>query len=79
MASREIARYRTPASRVVGALTAAFLALFVVWTVLPIFIMFVSSFKDLLQAFQLPPVGQWSGLCGTMRTSSATWGSPATS
>ena len=62
MASREIARYRTPASRVVGALTAAFLALFVVWTVLPIFIMFVSSFKDLLQAFQLPPVGQWSGI-----------------
>ena len=29
---------------------------------LPIFIMFVSSLKDLLEAFKLPAVGDWSGV-----------------
>jgi hypothetical protein len=32
---------------------SVFLAFYLVWTVLPIFIMFVSSFKDLLEAFKL--------------------------
>jgi multiple sugar transport system permease protein len=34
----------------------------VVWTVLPLFIMFMSSFKDLLEAFKLPAVGDWAGV-----------------
>ncbi|MBA3517563.1 MAG: carbohydrate ABC transporter permease [Rhizobiales bacterium] len=29
---------------------------------MPIFVMFVSSFKDLLQAFQLPAVGDWGAI-----------------
>ena len=62
MASRELATYRTPLGRIVGAATVAFLAFYVAWTVLPIFIMFMSSFKDLLEAFQLPAVGDWTGV-----------------
>src|SRR5919109_2320007 len=62
MASREIASYHTPLGRIVGVLTAAFLGGYVLWPVLPIFIMFVSSLKARLQAFQLPPVGHWSGI-----------------
>jgi multiple sugar transport system permease protein len=62
MASRDIVQYRTPLSRLVGAATALFLAVYVLWTVLPIFIMFVSSLKDLLEAFQLPPAGDWAGI-----------------
>lgn len=62
MASREIATYRTPLGRVVGVITVAFLAFYVVWTILPIFIMFMSSFKDLLEAFQLPAAGDWAGI-----------------
>jgi multiple sugar transport system permease protein len=60
MASRDIIRHRTPLSRLVDVLTVAFLAAFLVWTVLPLVIMVVSSFKDLLEAFALPPVGKWS-------------------
>jgi len=33
-----------------------------VWTVLPLFVMFMSSFKDLLEAFKLPAVGDWAGV-----------------
>jgi multiple sugar transport system permease protein len=62
MASRELATYRTPVGRLVGAATVLFLAFYVAWTVLPIFIMFMSSFKDLLEAFQLPAVGDWAGV-----------------
>ena len=36
-----------------------FLAFFLVWTILPFIIMFVSSFKDLLEAFNLPEKGAW--------------------
>src|ERR1700691_2621990 len=60
MASRDIIRHRTPLSGLVDVLTVAFLAAFLVWTVLPLVIMVVSSFKDLLEAFALPPVGKWS-------------------
>jgi multiple sugar transport system permease protein len=62
MASRELASYRTPLGRLVGAVTVLFLAFYLAWTVLPIFIMFMSSFKDLLEAFQLPAVGDWAGV-----------------
>src|SRR3546814_1235973 len=33
-----------------------------IWSVLPLFVMFVSSFKDLLAAFQLPGIGKWSDI-----------------
>jgi len=62
MASREVIQYHSPASRTLKWLSGVFIAFYVVWTVLPIFIMFVSSFKDLLEAFKLPAVGDWSGV-----------------
>ena len=62
MASREVIHYETPLSKALKWFSAVFIALYVVWTVLPIFIMFVSSFKDLLEAFKLPAVGDWGGI-----------------
>ncbi len=62
MASREIVRYRSPTRSVLRALSVIFLILFFVWTVLPLFIMVVSSFKDLLDAFRIPQVGDWGGV-----------------
>ena len=62
MASRDVVQYRTPLRRLVDVLSIAFLVAFFFWTVLPLFVMFVSSFKDLLEAFQLPQVGDWSGV-----------------
>jgi multiple sugar transport system permease protein len=62
MASREVIQYETPLSKVLRWFAAVFIAFYVLWTVLPIFIMFVSSFKDLLEAFKLPAVGDWAGI-----------------
>ncbi len=62
MASREVIQYETPASRAFRWFSVLFLAFYVVWTVLPLFIMFMSSFKDLLEAFKLPAVGDWAGV-----------------
>ncbi len=62
MASRDVVQYDTPLSRAFGWFSAVFIAVYLVWTVLPIFVMFVSSFKDLLEAFKLPPVGDWLGV-----------------
>jgi len=62
MASRDIVTYRSPLRRALGVLTILFLIAYTLWTVLPIFVMFVSSFKDLLEAFQLPAVGDWTGI-----------------
>jgi multiple sugar transport system permease protein len=61
MASRDIVRYDTPLSTAFKWFSAIFIALYVVWTVLPIFVMFFSSFKDLLEAFKIPVVGDWAG------------------
>ena len=60
MASRDVVTYKTPLSRLLNVVIVIFLAFYLVWTVLPLFLMFVSSFKDLLAAFQLPPVGAFS-------------------
>jgi len=60
MASLDVVTYRTPLSRIWDAFVVIFLALYLIWTLLPIFIMFMSSFKDLLAAFQLPPVGDFT-------------------
>ena len=62
MASSDIVQYRSPLRTLGTMLTTAFLAVYVVWTVLPIFMMFVSSLKDLLEAFKLPAVGDWAGI-----------------
>jgi len=62
MASREIVRYRSPLRTALQGLSILFLIFFFVWTVLPLLIMVVSSFKDLLDAFQLPEVGDFGGV-----------------
>lgn len=62
MASREVIQYETPLSKGLRWFAAVFIAFYVLWTVLPIFIMFVSSFKDLLEAFKLPAIGDWAGI-----------------
>ena len=62
MASRDIVRYETPLSRGFGWFSTVFIALYVVWTLLPILVMFMSSFKDLLEAFKIPQVGDWAGV-----------------
>lgn len=62
MASRDIVAYETPWTKVFHVFSAIFVAAYLVWTLLPIFVMFVSSFKDLLAAFQLPAVGDWLGV-----------------
>jgi len=61
MASRDIVHYDTPLSKAFRWFSAIFIGFYLIWTLLPIFIMFVSSFKDLLEAFKLPAVGDWLG------------------
>jgi multiple sugar transport system permease protein len=60
MASRDVVVYKTPLSRIWNIFTVIFIAFYLLWTLLPLMIMFFSSFKDLLAAFQLPPVGAFS-------------------
>jgi multiple sugar transport system permease protein len=61
MASRDIVNYETPLTKVFKWFSRTFVAFYLVWTVLPIFVMIVSSFKDLLESFQIPAVGDWLG------------------
>ncbi len=61
MSSRDIVNYNTPLSRAFGWFSKIFIGFYLVWTVLPIFVMIVSSFKDLLESFQIPAVGDWLG------------------
>jgi multiple sugar transport system permease protein len=61
MASRDIVHYDTPLSKAFGWFSAIFIGFYLIWTLLPIFVMFVSSFKDLLEAFKIPAVGDWLG------------------
>lgn len=62
MASRDVVSYDTPLSRALSILGTVFVALYLVWTLLPFVVMFVSSFKDLLEAFKLPAMGDWAGM-----------------
>ena len=62
MASRDVVHYDTPAQRVLRVLAIIFVVFYLVWTLLPFIIMFVSSFKDLLEAFKLPAIGDWMGI-----------------
>lgn len=61
MASSDIVQYRSPLRTLAKVGVTVFLAVYLVWTVLPLIVMFVSSFKDLLEAFELPAVGDWAG------------------
>lgn len=62
MASSDVVHYRSPLRTALSVLTVVFLVVYLVWTLLPLFIMFVSSLKDLLEAFALPAVGDWAGI-----------------
>lgn len=62
MASRDVVHYDTPLQRVLRVAAVIFVVLYLVWTLLPFVVMFVSSFKDLLEAFKLPKVGDWGGI-----------------
>ena len=62
MASREVIQYEGWPSKVFKWFSVVFIAFYMLWTVMPIFIMFMSSFKDLLEAFKLPAVGDWAGV-----------------
>ncbi|MDV7201733.1 carbohydrate ABC transporter permease [Roseovarius sp. 10] len=62
MASQDVVHYDTPLQKALRVSAALFLAVYLIWTLLPFVIMFVSSFKDLLEAFNLPAVGDWSGV-----------------
>ena len=62
MASMDMVQYRSPLRRLGGVAVGLFLAFYLVWTLLPLLVMFVSSFKDLLEAFKLPEVGDWAGV-----------------
>lgn len=62
MASRDVVQYETPLTRTFRWLSVVFIAVYLAWTLLPILIMFISSFKDLLEAFKIPVVGDWAGV-----------------
>lgn len=62
MASRDVVQYETPLTRTFRWLSVVFIAVYLAWTLLPILIMFISSFKDLLEAFKIPAVGDWAGV-----------------
>ena len=62
MASMDMVQYRSPLRRLGEVAVGLFLAFYLVWTLLPLLVMFVSSFKDLLEAFKLPEVGDWAGV-----------------
>jgi multiple sugar transport system permease protein len=79
MASRDVVHYDSPLQRLLRVLAVIFVVLYLVWTLLPFVIMFVSSFKDLLAAFKLPAVGDWLGPSSTTRRCSRRITSAATS
>ncbi len=61
MASRDVVHYDTLTNKAFKLFCGVFIAIYLVWTLLPIIVMFTSSFKDLLEAFKLPAVGDWAG------------------
>jgi multiple sugar transport system permease protein len=62
MASMDMVQYRSPLRRLGGVATGVSLGFYLLWTLVPLLVMFVSSFKDLLEAFKLPAVGDWAGV-----------------
>lgn len=62
MASREVVQYDTPLTKAFRWFSVVFIIVYLMWTLLPILVMFASSFKDLLEAFKIPAVGDWAGI-----------------
>lgn len=62
MTTLEVVQYKSRTRTLVTVLTTIFLTTYLIWTLMPFLIMFVSSFKDLLEAFALPEVGDFSGM-----------------
>lgn len=62
MASNDVVYYSSPAQRLFRVGAVIFVVFYLLWTLLPFLIMFMSSFKDLLEAFKLPAVGDWGGI-----------------
>jgi multiple sugar transport system permease protein len=57
-----ISRAEKRKRRIWGTVTFIAITIFLIWTLTPLFIMVVSSFKDLREAFQIPRVGDWKGV-----------------
>ena len=63
MASREIISYdKGVAIKLLKWVSPVFLGFYLIWALLPLFIMFMASFKDLLDAFSVPDAGDWAGV-----------------
>lgn len=62
MASHDVVHYDSPLTRILRVLAVIFVIFYLIWTLLPFVVMFVSSFKELLAAFKLPEVGDWAGV-----------------
>lgn len=62
MATLEAVQYKSRTRTIVSVFTTIFLIVYLVWTLTPFLIMFVSSFKDLLEAFTLPEIGDFAGM-----------------
>ena len=54
-----ISRAEKRKRRIWGTVTFIAITIFLIWTLTPLFIMVVSSFKDLREAFQIPQLGDW--------------------
>lgn len=57
-----VSRSQRRKKKILGTATFVVVILFLIWTITPLFIMVVSSFKDLREAFQIPQVGDWKGI-----------------
>lgn len=62
MASNDVVHYDSLVQKILRIAAIIFVSVYLVWTLLPFVIMFVSSFKELLEAFKLPDIGDWSGI-----------------
>lgn len=62
MASQDVVKYHNNTTRLLSVVAKLFIVVYVIWTILPICIMVGSSMKDLLQAFTLPAIGDWSAV-----------------
>ena len=63
MASRELISYDTGATvRILRWISSVFLTFYLIWALLPLFIMLMASFKDLLDAFAVPKPRDWLGI-----------------
>lgn len=63
MASRELISYDSGITiKILKWVSPIFLGVYLIWALLPLFIMFMASFKDLLDAFAVPRPGDWLGV-----------------